>query len=131
MGGGEADLQGVGEADDGGTAPAEATVDAVVVRAGGGGDGNLSAGDFYGVAAAVGGRDREGLVFQQGNGFIEAAAAVDFCGQGVFSGPEAEKAEEGAEDQAGAEKQDPGPCFHGGASFLKNPGFRGQMAPEH
>lgn len=58
----ELDHQLIGQAHDLGAAGAEATLDAVLVGAGGGCDGDLAAFDGDGVAAAVGGRDRDLLI---------------------------------------------------------------------
>lgn len=58
----ELDHQLIGQAHDLGAAGAEATLDTVLVGAGGGCDGDFAAFDGDGVAAAVGGRDGDLLI---------------------------------------------------------------------
>ena len=121
----KADLQGVGQAEDGGAVAAKASADAVVVRAGGRGHGDGTAGNFYGIAAAGGGGDGEALVFQQGHGFYEGSPAVDLGPEGGGAGEEAEKAQNAAQKKKAGEQKDPGPGFHHGVPSFLPPGISG------
>lgn len=103
----------VGQAHDLGAAVAEAPVDTVLVRAGGGGDGHLSALDGDGVAAAVGGGDENGLVLAQAYGLHRLAAAEDPHLGCRLSGPQKQQAQPQAQGKHPYQQGNPGFGFHG------------------